>query len=129
MRKSESTILKQLTSDEVLDSAYEWLCKRREDYPHNSEIWSFRFRWKEEKETIRGDLLAGRYCFSLLKRVTLKSGEEVDRPRGRKDRVRVNTVESPNSEKLRPDQASIALSVQRYNRTKGNHCNDPPLHC
>ena len=78
VRKSKGKILRQLTSAEVLDSAYEWLYKRRENYPDNAEIWSFRFRWKEEKEKIRADLRAGRYRFSLLKRVTVKSGEAVD---------------------------------------------------
>jgi hypothetical protein len=28
-------ILAQITSDDVLDSAYQWLCRRRQDYPAN----------------------------------------------------------------------------------------------
>ena len=32
------TCLAQITSDDVLDSAYEWLCRRRRNYSANSEI-------------------------------------------------------------------------------------------
>ena len=35
------TILAQITSDAVLDSAYEWLCRRRRDYSANSDVWAF----------------------------------------------------------------------------------------
>jgi len=43
---SPVTILAQLASDDVLDSAYEWLCRRRRDYSANSDIWNFRRRWQ-----------------------------------------------------------------------------------
>jgi RNA-directed DNA polymerase len=33
------TILAQLASDDVLDSAYEWLCRRRRDYSANADVW------------------------------------------------------------------------------------------
>ncbi len=32
------TILAQLASDDVLDSAYEWLCQRRGDYSANADV-------------------------------------------------------------------------------------------
>ncbi|MEE8308965.1 MAG: hypothetical protein V3R34_01060, partial [Hyphomicrobium sp.] len=47
--------LAQLASDDVLDSAYEWLCRRRQDYSANSDVWAFRRRWSHEKEHIRHD--------------------------------------------------------------------------
>jgi len=34
------TVLAQLTSDDVLDSAYEWLCRRRRDYSANADVRS-----------------------------------------------------------------------------------------
>lgn len=72
------TILAQITSDAVLDSAYEWLCRRRRDYSANSDVWALRRNWPREKEQIRRELLSGNYRFSLLSRITLKDGEDTD---------------------------------------------------
>ena len=74
---SDMTIVAQLASDGVLDSAYEWLCRRRRDYSANADIWQFRRCWLREKEQIRSELRSGNYRFSLLSRVTLKDGEDI----------------------------------------------------
>ena len=66
-------ILAQVASDVVLDSAYEWLCRRRRDYSVNSDVWSFRRCWQREKAQIKDELRSGNYRFSLLSRVTLKT--------------------------------------------------------
>lgn len=29
--------------------AYDWVCKRRIDYSHNSDIWDLRWNWQEIK--------------------------------------------------------------------------------
>ncbi len=71
-------ILAELTSDGVLDTAYDWLCRRRRDYPADADVWSFRQAWAQEKNTLKTALATGRYRFNLLTRVTLKDGEEVD---------------------------------------------------
>jgi hypothetical protein len=34
--------LARLLSDKVLNSAYEWLCRARRDYPASADIWNFR---------------------------------------------------------------------------------------
>ncbi len=67
-----------LISDEVLEQAYAWLCKRRKDYPPASDIWSFRHRWREEKAIIKTALLEGSYRFGLLTRITLNDGEDIN---------------------------------------------------
>ena len=72
------TIIAQLTCDDVLDTAYEWLCRRRRDYSANADVWSLRRRWSHEKGVIKHDLRSGRYRFSLLSRVTLRNDEELD---------------------------------------------------
>ncbi len=71
-------ILAELTSDDVLDTAYGWLCRRRRAYPADADVWSFRQGWAREKDRLKAALAAGRYRFGLLARVTLKDGEEVD---------------------------------------------------
>ena len=70
--------LAQIACDAVLDTAYDWLCRRRRDYPADADVWSLRRSWAEEKERIRTDLIAGRFHFGLLTRITLKDGEEID---------------------------------------------------
>ncbi len=61
-------VLDELAADDVLDTAYKWLCKRRRDYPPDADIWSFRYRWGEEKATIKTALFKGTYRFGLLTR-------------------------------------------------------------
>ncbi len=51
-------ILAQLTSDDVVVAAYDWLCRRRRDYPPNADIWSFRRSWHEEKVRLKAALRA-----------------------------------------------------------------------
>ncbi|MCP4255836.1 MAG: hypothetical protein GY775_21035 [Candidatus Scalindua sp.] len=48
----------------MIDTAYEWLCKRRKDYSHNDEVWDIRFRWAEFKPQLQKALLAGEYTIS-----------------------------------------------------------------
>jgi hypothetical protein len=71
-------MIESLVSDERLDKAYAWLCHQRKDFPANSDIWDFRFNWHQEKESIRIDLLNGRYCMRPLTRITKQDGEEID---------------------------------------------------
>jgi len=71
-------ILAEITSDAVLDAAYEWLCRRRRYYSANADVWGFRRDWAHEKQRIRDELLSGSYRFSLLARITRKDGEETD---------------------------------------------------
>ena len=72
------TILTKIAANAVLDAAFAWLCKRRRDYPADADVWDFRRKWPTEKAHIRAALLAGRFRFGLLTRITLADGEEVD---------------------------------------------------
>jgi hypothetical protein len=71
-------VLARLASDGVLDVAYAWLCHRRRDYPADADVWSFRRHWPGEKRRIQADLLARRFRFALLDRITLKDGSDID---------------------------------------------------
>ena len=59
-----SELIQKIASDSVIDSAYNWLCKRRKDYSHNDDVWDIRFRWPEFKPHLQKTLLAGEYTFS-----------------------------------------------------------------
>ncbi len=65
-----------LVSDEVLQPAYAWLCKRRKDYPPASDIWSFRRAWRQEKEKLKHELIEGRFRLGLMSRIQLDELEE-----------------------------------------------------
>jgi len=71
-------IIAQIASGEVLETAFEWLCHRRLKYSANSDIWSFRRNWSDEKTRIRREVRAGQYRFDLLSRITLSNGDAVD---------------------------------------------------
>ena len=76
---SRGTIsLADLACGSLLDRPFEWLCHRRRDYPSDAAIWTFRRSWPEEKKRLQTDLLAGRFRFRLLRRITLADGSEID---------------------------------------------------
>ncbi len=58
--------LEQLVTDEAFDAAYTWLCKRRNRAPDNSDVWSFRQEWPEQKSVLKASLLSGNYRFEPL---------------------------------------------------------------
>jgi hypothetical protein len=73
---SGMAILDQLASDDVLDNAYESLCRRRRKYSANSDVWAFGHDWPREKERIKGELLSGNFpvaCGSTLNRLHIGS--------------------------------------------------------
>jgi len=71
-------LMAKLISDVVLDAAYDWLCRRRLDYPSHADVWDFRRHWPAEKARLQSDLSAGRFRFGLLDRITKAEGEEID---------------------------------------------------
>ena len=68
-------LISQIASDEILDLAYDWVCKRRREYSHNSDIWDLKRNWKEIKPSVQQALLAGDYSFSPLQEI--RTGTEV----------------------------------------------------
>jgi RNA-directed DNA polymerase len=66
------SFMEEIGSDEVLEEAYAWLCKRREHYSHNDDVWQVRYRWEEIKPQLQAQLLQGDYSFSPLRRVHLQ---------------------------------------------------------
>ncbi len=56
-----SELIQKIASDSVIDTAYEWLCKKRKDYSHYDEVWDIRFRWAELKP-----YLQRRFCWFRL---------------------------------------------------------------
>lgn len=75
--KHSGNLINKIASDEVLEEAFRWLCKRRKDYSHNNDVWDLRFRWTEEKTSIQNQLLEGSYVFGPLTEIRLP-GETIE---------------------------------------------------
>jgi len=60
-------LIDRITSHEVIDAAYEWLCTRRHVYLYNNDIWHLRRWWDEKKPDLVAQLLAGNYRFRELR--------------------------------------------------------------
>jgi retron-type reverse transcriptase len=62
-------LLAVIASDEILERAYAWLCKRRHRYSHNDDVWEVRYRWEAIKPRLQHQLLNGDYRFSPQRRI------------------------------------------------------------
>lgn len=60
--------MQTLTSDEVLEAAFQWACKQRKDRSHHHSIWDLRFHWSREKKAIQQQLSSGTYQLGPMKR-------------------------------------------------------------
>jgi len=67
-------MIEQIATDEVLDRAYDWLCKRRKKLSPNNEIWDFRKNWKANKLKLQEALRSGEYQFSPQTELRLPDG-------------------------------------------------------
>ncbi len=56
-------LMAEIACDEVLDLAYDWLCRHRQRTSHNNDVWDVRWRWAELKLCLRrqqpGDEMEG----------------------------------------------------------------------
>ena len=66
--RTNLVFMEEVASDEVLYLAYQWLCKRRKDYPHNADVWDVRWRWADIKPRLQEQLLAGTYRLGGVER-------------------------------------------------------------
>lgn len=60
-----------------LDAAYLWLCRQRQKFPPNADIWDLRFHWRTERRRILAQLNSDQFQFSPLLLVTRKSGDRI----------------------------------------------------
>ncbi|NES66140.1 MAG: hypothetical protein F6K24_13190 [Okeania sp. SIO2D1] len=68
-----STLLEKIASDEAIDTAYQWLCKKRQHYHPNADVWQLRRWWHEKKPILQAQILSGNFQFRELR---LIRGEE-----------------------------------------------------
>jgi len=59
-----NNLITQIASDEVLENAFIWLCRQREDLSPNNDVWNLRADWADAKPALQQELLSGEYCFT-----------------------------------------------------------------
>lgn len=59
-----------VASDFVIDAAFLWLCKKRQDWSPNNDVWNLRINWNTIKPAIQQTLLSGTYRFDALQEIT-----------------------------------------------------------
>ena len=60
-----SQLMEKITSDDVMNEAYEWLCQARLNYSANADIWDLRQHWTVLLPLVQRQLLAGKFQFSV----------------------------------------------------------------
>ena len=68
-------LIKRVTSDEAINAAFDWLCKKRRNYHHNHDVWQLRRWWGEKKPQLMAQLRTGTYRLREQHRV-FSQGEE-----------------------------------------------------
>ncbi len=67
-------LINKIASDEIIDQAYQWLCKQRQNVSHNNDVWEFRSQWPYNKQRLHEALLSGEYQFSPLVELCFPEG-------------------------------------------------------
>lgn len=62
------SLVEQVASNEILELAFAWLCKRRGQASHNNDVWILRSRWDETKPQLQRELRVGCYKLSPTRR-------------------------------------------------------------
>ena len=69
MNRNQNNLIEAIASDAVIRAAFNWLCKQREHYSHNMDIWDLRWRWDQIKPKLQADLVAGTFKLSSTTRI------------------------------------------------------------
>ena len=70
-------MMREITSDEVIDRAYAWVCERRRDYSADQDVWDLRRSWEGVRPQLQASLLAGQYRLGAVHRFR-RDGEGIE---------------------------------------------------
>ena len=66
-------LIDRIASDNVLETAFQWMCEKRLHYHFNGDVWQVRRWWQEKKPILQQQLRDGSFQFRELR---LIRGEE-----------------------------------------------------
>ena len=65
-------LMQQIVSDEVLQEALQWLCRKREDNSTNSDLWDLQWRWEYIRSQLQQRLRDKKFRLSPTRRCIIK---------------------------------------------------------
>ncbi len=110
MEHIPSELIQRIASDFVIDTAHDWLCKRRKDYSHNDEVWDIRFRWDEFKPHLQKTLLRGEYTISS--QIVIKTRDRRTELWSAKDALVLKAMAVVLCEHLKPVMSLIVITLR-----------------
>ena len=60
-------LIDQIATDDVLETAFQWMCEKRAHHHFNSDVWQVRRWWQEKKPLLQQQLRSGSYQFRELR--------------------------------------------------------------
>ena len=72
-----SEVTEVLVTLQQLDDAFKWLCQQRRHFPPDTDIWSFRRDYSDQKRRLLASINAGRYRFSVQTKVVKADGSVI----------------------------------------------------
>ncbi|WP_024531420.1 reverse transcriptase domain-containing protein, partial [Serratia fonticola] len=60
------SIITKSNDEQLLDMAWEWLCRARKNAPPSADIWDLRLHWPQQRDGLLTQLKAGRYRLSAM---------------------------------------------------------------
>ncbi len=106
--------LSDLADRALLQRAFDWLCRRRREYPASAGVWTLRRRWGEEKRRLQAELRSGHYKTQPLRRVAGRDGERLSLWSARDALV----LKAPTRWKLRRAVKAISRVLERLGLEK-----------
>ena len=76
-KPNSNTLMRLIAAETILNSAYDWLRKRRLESHANNDFWRLSLRWAQVRTQIRDRLLRGIYTLSPVELITLANGHSV----------------------------------------------------
>jgi len=111
-------VLLKIASSEILDEAYDCVCRQRKDYCDNADVWSLRFQWVEIKLQLQWKLQTGDYEFFPLTEFRIV-GEEIRQVWCAQDAIVLKALAMVMGEALEPVISDRCFHIKGNGGAKG----------
>lgn len=64
-----SSLIERIASDEILEQAFQWLCKKRNHYHFNADVWQLRRSWMDDWVILAPTRWKLRHAVKIVNRV------------------------------------------------------------
>ena len=99
-----------LFTEEILENAFNHVCKKRINYSHNNDIWDLRLNWNKEKQELYEQLNNATYKFEPVRKITTERG--ILEIWSSRDAVVLKALEIILSERLGPELSEKCCHIK-----------------